>query len=75
MEDLLRKTSPRLVIVDLLLCDGEDQQNVVFHHLINELAERWILLKRKNDNNVNSECIVEMTHTLKEKCSKKRHNS
>lgn len=74
-----QRTSPHLVIVYLLLCDGEYQQNVVFHHLINELAERWILLKRKNDNRMHCwlTALKWLTHwrkSISKKKEKKRHH-
>lgn len=41
------RTRPHLVIVYLPFCHSEYQQDVVFHHLINELTESWVLLGRK----------------------------
>lgn len=60
-----QRTSPHFVILYLLFCDSEYQQNVVFHHLINELPKTWILLEKKNENRTH--CAVWLNKTNKTK--------
>lgn len=51
-----------LVVADLFFCHSKDQENVVLHELLHQLAQSGILLIR--EDSVRSERAAGLTHTI-----------